>query len=394
MSLFRPERRAETSTAAQLIAEQRQGRIYAGVQVDDMRAMQLAAVWGCIDLIASIVSTLPIEEYRRVGGVRIEQSPPLLLVDPAGDGTGVEMWIRQLITSCLLRGNGYGLILAVGADGWPSQIESLHPDRVTWRRRLNFGPVESLLDNKLVDRWPAGPLWHLPVYVLPGSPVGMSPIQFAAQTIGLGLAAQKYGAEWFGQGKIPPATLETEQPVDGTQAAALKERVNAALADGGPLVLGAGLKFNPISVAPNEAQFLETMEYNSDDIARFFFRRPPGEGGNVTYANVEARSLDLLTYTLSEWLVLIEKALTRLRPRPRYVKFNADAFLRVDAMTRAKVLDIQVRGGVRNRDEARAYDDMKPIPDGTGVEFLWPPGATSVDATKEGGTNDGSPQPA
>jgi hypothetical protein len=87
-------------------------------------------------------------------------------------------------------------------------------------------------------------------------------------------------------------------------------------------------------------------------------------------------------------LVRFERAISRLRPGGRYDKFNVDAFLRTDAMTRAKVLDTQIRNGTRSRDEARALDDMKPIPDGTGSQFLWPPGATSVDATKEGGMSD------
>ncbi len=377
----------------------RSGRIYAGVPVTDVTALQLGAVWGCVDLLAELVSTLPVDEYRKVGAVRVEQPLPPLLVDPAGDGSGFEVWLRQMMVSGLMRGNLYGHINALGADGWPTVIESLHPDRVTWRRELNMGPVDSYLDNKLIERWPAGPLWHVPIHVTPGSPVGLSPIEFAAQTVGLGLAAQKYGAEWFGMGKIPPATLESDQIIDGPQAAAVKDRITDALFNGGPLVLGAGLKFNPISVSPEEAQFLATIKANADDIAKFFFRRPPGEGGSVTYANVEARSLDLLTYTLTGWLVRLERALSRLRPGGRYVKFNADALLRVDALTRARILDTQIRSGQRSRDEARALDDMPPIPDGTGADFLWPPYSTSVlhetpVSAEGGGTGDGSTPPA
>jgi HK97 family phage portal protein len=392
LQVKRQEKRTETLTAAQLIAEQRRGRIHAGVAVTDTTAMQLSAVWRCVDLLSEIVSTLPIDEYRKVNGVRIEQPPPPLLIDPAGDGTGFEVWCRQMMVSGLLRGNLYGWIEALGSDGWPTQIASVHPDEITPRRKMRAGPVEWFRDNKQVERWPAGPLWHVPVHVVPGSPVGLSPIEFAAQTIGLGIVAQKYGAEWFDQGKIPPSTLESDQNIDGTLATALKLRITDALNEGGPLVLGAGLKFNPISVSPEEAQFLETIEANADDIAAFFFRRPPGEGGSITYANVEARSLDLLTYSLTGWLVRLERGISRLRPGGRYEKFNLDALLRTDAMTRAKVLDTQVRNGTRNRDEARALDDMKPIPDGTGSQFVWPPGATTVDAMKEGGTDDGPPK--
>jgi HK97 family phage portal protein len=377
----------------QLAAAQGYGRrqmTTSGELVNDEKALTLSAVWGCVDLLSSLVSTLPIHEYRKVNGVSIAQPTPVLLEDPAGDGTGFEVWSRQLMTSCLLRGNGYGYIHQLGPDGWPTQIESLHPDRITWRRERNFGPVESFLDNQKIERWPLGPLWHLPVYVTPGSPIGMSPIQYAANTIGLGLAAQRFGAGWFNGGGLPVGTLESDQVIDKDTAIALKDRIRETLRPGEVMVLGAGLKFNAVQVNPEDSQFLETVKATNDEVARFFFRRPPGEGGSVTYANVESRSLDLLTYTLTGWLVPIEKAITRLRPRPRYVKFNADALVRVDLMSRYKAHDMAIRSGLNSRDERRELEDYGPIPDGTGDEFLWPPYATSLG----GEANDGSTQPA
>ena len=397
MSLFRREKRdASVQAYVEAAGHGRYQMTTSGQPVNDDRALQLAAVWGCVDLLSTLVSTLPIDEYRKVQGIRVAQPSPGLLEDPAGDGTGFEVWLRQLMTSCLLRGNGYGYIHQLGPDGWPTQIESLHPDRITWRRDLNFGPVESYLDNKVIERWPLGPLWHLPVYVTPGSPIGMSPIQFAANTIGLGLAAQRFGAGWFNGGGLPVGTLESDQVIDATTATALKERIRETMKPGEPLVLGAGLKFNAIQVNPEDSQFLETTKATADDVARFFFRRPPGEGGAITYANVEARSLDLLTYTLSGWLVPIEKAITRLRPRPRYVKFNADALVRVDLAARYKAHDLAIRSGLNSRDERRELEEYGPIPDGTGGEFLWPPYATSLGGDTNAGSNsaDGSSQPA
>jgi HK97 family phage portal protein len=132
-----------------------------------------------------------------------------------------------------------------------------------------------------------------------------------------------------------------------------------------------------MQVSPNESQFLETIKANADDVARFFFRRPPGEGGQVTYANVEARSLDLLTYTVGPWLVRLERSLSRLRARPRFVKFNADALLRVDLLSRYKAHDIAIRGGFASPDERRRLEDLPPVPGGAGQQFLWPPGGAA-----------------
>jgi phage portal protein BeeE len=111
----------------------------------------------------------------------------------------------------------------------------------------------------------------------------------------------------------------------------------------------------------------------------------------VTYANVEARSLDMLTYSVAPWLVRIERSITRLRPRPRYVKFNPDALVRVDLATRYKAHDMAIRGGWASRDERRELEDLPPIPDGSGQEFLWPPYATSL--TEGSADVDRPPQP-
>lgn len=363
---------------AELFADRPPMRVYAGEPVTDETSMRLSAVWGCIDLLSEIVSTMPVDEYRKDAAGTPRPIGSMFLEDPAGDGTGFEVWARQVMTSALTRGNAFGLITSVDNSMWPRTIEVLHPDRVDAKRAKNFGPVEWLLDDKPIERWPAGPLWHMPAYVIPGSPVGMSPIRYAAQSIGLGLAAQKFGAQWFADGMHPVSTVNTDQPVTDEQAKIIKQRIATVMAGGRePLVLGNGLTLNPIAVPPEESQFLETMRANADDIARYFFRRPPGEGGQVTYANVEARSLDLLTYTINGWLVRLERSLTRLRPRPRYVKFNADSLLRVDTATRYKAHDMAVRGGWKSRDEVRQDEDMPPIPDGSGSDFLWPPYSTA-----------------
>lgn len=389
---LRAERR-DTSLQASAEAQGHRLRTTSGVAVNDDQALRLAAVWGCVDLISELVSTLPVHEFRRVDDRLVQAATPAFLEDPAGDGYGYEVWARQALMSWLLRGNLYGWIERLGGDGWPAQIASVHPGEITARRERFGGPVEWYRDNKQVDQWPFGPLWHVPAYTVPGSPLGLSPITYAAETIGLGLAAMRYDAKWFDGGGLPLGTFETDQALDDTQAKAIKSRVTEALLDGGALVLGYGNKFNAMQVSPQDSQFLETIKANADDVARYFFRRPPGEGGSVTYANVEARSLDLLTYTLIGWLVRLEKALTRLRPRPRVVKINEKALLRVDALTQAKVADVLIRSGLRNRDELREKDDYAPIPGGAGQEFLWPPGATSVQAI-EGGPSDGPTKPA
>lgn len=395
MTLFRPketvEARAANLSAAELIAQHRNGgRVWAGVPVNDDQAMRLSAVWGCVDLIAEIVSTLPIHEYTDTGpgGTPERQQTPRLLLDPGGDGYGFEVWARAYMISSLLRGNEFGLIHALDDRSYPLVIENLHPDRVTYYEGKWH------IDNKVIDRYPYGEaqLWHVPSYSVPGTPLGLSPISYAAQTIGLGLAAQKFGGQWFGDGAHPTSKLTNKDGALASEddAKLLKSRIHSTLYNNREtLVLGGGWDLEPVQVSPNESQFLETTKANADDIARYFFRRPPGEGGEVTYANVEARSLDMLTYTINGWLVRMERAITRLRPRGRYVKFNADAMLRPDTKTKAEIDVLTIRGGVQTPNERRRLHDLSPLPGGD--ELLWPPFTTKSAADSdmpEGGTDE------
>lgn len=383
MSLFRPTRAKEArdwNSIADLIARGSGRSTYAGVLVTEESAMRHSAVWGCVDLLAEIVSTMPIDNFRRRPSGPSEELPVRWLEDPTGDGSGFEAWCRQLMVSLLLRGNGFGYIHDLDPTMLPRQIEILHPDRMAYRRDLNFGPMSWYLDGKPIDTWTnGGPLWHVAGYPAPGGPLGLSPISYAAETIGLGIAARKFGAQWFGDGAHPTSMLTNkDRDVDSEdEAKALKKRIKEVLVDNRePLVLGGGWELKPIQIAPNESQFLETIKANSEDIERFFFRRPPGLGGELNYANVEARSIDLLTYAVNGWLVRIERALSRLRPRGQFVKFNPGAMLRTDLKTRYEAHVLAIRGGFDTPNHRRELEDMAPLPDGD--KLLWPPFATKT----------------
>jgi HK97 family phage portal protein len=148
-----------------------------------------------------------------------------------------------------------------------------------------------------------------------------------------------------------------------------------------PLVLGAGTKLNSIQVNPNESQFLETSQANVADVARYFRVPPEMIGGkaadNLTYANQEQRGIAFLTYTLNPWLVRLERALSRLTPRGRFVKFNADALLRTDLKSRYEAHALAVRAGITTQNEVRNIEDMPDHGGEHAADLNWPPFATS-----------------
>jgi HK97 family phage portal protein len=226
------------------------------------------------------------------------------------------------------------------------------------------GAVEYRVDGQEVD--PAS-IWHVRAFAVPGSVEGLSPIQHARQAVGLGLAAERYAARFFGDSAIPSGLLTTDQHISGTDASDLKERWKASHGGGRReiAVLGNGARFQPITIPPEEAQFLEATRANVATIARYFGVQPEligGEsGGSLTYANVEQRALDFLTFGLRPWLVRLEVALSALLSSTTTVKFNAAALVRTDLLTRYQAHESAIRAGWKLRSEVRELEDLPPI---------------------------------
>lgn len=363
----------------------REQPVLTGESVDADSAARHGAVFACTDLIGRLISTLPIHEFDRSGEVRRQLTTPQIFVSPDGE-LDISGWLYQVLDSLLKRGNAFGLIQRYDSRGWPAQIATVHPSAVSAARKGRSGPIEWKLEGEPIGKWPQGDLWHMPAYTVAGSPIGVSPIGHAALTIGVGLGVQRFAAQWFRDGMIPAGLLTNDDEVPRELATLVQERWKDALnGNREPVVLGDGWKYEQVSIAPEESQFLDTIQANDVQVARFFGLGVEDIGGvrpggsSVLYQNQEHTNIHLLVRTIQPWLVRLERALTALRPRPRFVKFNPDALLRVDAATRAKVHDIGVRGGTLMPDEQRELEDRAPLPNGMGRRALWPPGRMQLD---------------
>ena len=327
-------------------------------------SLQKVAVWCAVDLTASMVSILPIDVYEGTGAAQREIAPPKILEDPSGEGYGVADWVYQYMASLLLRGNTNGHVADRDRLGNPTQIVLYHPDEVQGWRDLKSGLPTWRAGGAEV---PADEMWHQRAYSIPGRLMGLSPVAHHAGTIGLGIAASRFGQQWFEDGAHPSGMLTNDQALNKEQSQTAKARFMASLRGSRePLVLGAGWKFQAIQVAPEESQFLETQKYTSAECARIY---GPGvaeilgyeTGGAMTYANVEQRSLDLLTYSLDRWIVRTEKMFTAMLPPGQHVKLNRAALARTDLLTRfrAHALALQNRWTVPN--EVRQIEDQPPV---------------------------------
>lgn len=364
-----------------------------GLPATEQDALTHSAVYQCVNLIANTVAAFPADVYRKD-----PSGFPTLVTDrrPIVDQPSTEVdpinWRRQVVASWLLRGNAYGLVSGM-RGAYPTGIELVHPDRVSVDRVRPDAPTQFYLDREPIDRWPMGRLWHAPGVVLtPGQPLGMSVLQQAMADVGLGLAARKFASGIFTAGGIPTAVFMNDKPVNEDGSKRVKARVLEAMAGTRePLVMGDGWKYQQISISPEESQFLATTKANKSDVAGYF--GVPGEfvGGDkssMTYSNVEGRGIDLLRFCINWWVVLMDQALSQLLVRPEYVKLDVDDLLRADMQTRYSSYAEGIRAGFLSPDDVRAREGYKPIPDGKGDQYNWPPYANKDQNTQQDAAAD------
>lgn len=349
MALFRKkttEKRDASLEVMQYALQDRMGSTTAGVAVNPETAMRLSAWWSCVELVAGVGSSLPLDEFRKVGTEQIEVPLSMLFADPDPDpSVSAVAWRAQVLRSVTSRGNAYADLL--GAEmGTPTGAVTVHPDLVEWKyekRRNGRMSWEVYVAGVHRDRWPLGDFWHFGLFQQAGSPVGMSPVQYHRNTIGASIAAQRFGQQFFDRNGLPTVLLQMPGNPGDAEAKRLKEKViEATSGSREPLVLPDQIKYNKISIDPEDSQFLDTQRYGVEEIARIvlggFVELVGGAvsgGGSITYANREQRMADFIALSLApRYLVPLESALSALVPRGRYVKHNVDALLRADLQGR------------------------------------------------------------
>ena len=308
------------------------------------QALGNSTVWSCVGTIANSVSLMALQTFSGSGDVPKRVSDPPIVSSPSPGVTQSE-FLHQIMVSLLLRGNSYGHVNAFDSRMRPSQVELLDPDIV--RPRMVDGELQYWAQGTQI---PTAEVWHIRGMTLPGAKLGMSPIAYGALSMGVELSAAKFARDFFDGGGIPKAVLQSDMDITQEQATTLKERLMAATRSREPVALGSGVKYVPISVKPDESQFVATLQNAVSTVARFFFMPPEMVGGSsgqsMTYANREQRAIDYATYTVSHWLKRLEDAYFPMLPRPQFVSFDESMLLRMDAETQAKVRVTYIAGKV------------------------------------------------
>lgn len=375
------------------------GTVDAGVAVTPASAMRVMAVFACIRLIAETCAALPLKTYTGDGPERSEvklAAERYVWERPNSEQTQQVFW-EQAFASALSDGNTF-INTPRDALGRIAELWLVNPARVNIVRTRDGEKRYEIEGDR--TRTP-DEIVHVPAFTLPGRDRGLSPIGQARQAIGLSLAAEQFGARFFGAGSIPSGIISTKAKLDQPQAERLKARWRELHAGAGKAwdiaVLDADAEFHQLTIPPEDAQFLETRRFQLSEIARLY-RVPPHLIADVERSTswgtgIEEQNLAFVQYTLLPWLRRFEQAITAwlLPVRPRYARFVLDGLLRGDAASRITYYAAGRRDGWLNVNEIRALED-RPRIEGGDTYLQTPVGASpNADApASDGGDDDGT----
>ena len=364
------------------------GKANSGEQVDEKTAMQIATVYACVRLLAESVAQLPLHLYRVTdpdGQEKVPEHPlyTILYRQPNPEMTSFSYW-EAVMTHLLLWGNSYSQIVRDGKNNilglYPLLPENVEIDRTDkgelyyiYHAYTNEVPGEKNKD--IIFR--RDEMFHIPGLSFNGL-VGFSPIAMMKNSLGTTLAVEKYGSAFFKNGAQPsgvlqhPTTLKDPEKVRRQWHEAYGGTANAHRV----AVLEEGMQYKPISLPPEDSQFLSTREFGVEEICRIF-RVPPHmvqDLKRATFSNIEHQSIDFVVHTLDPWLVRIEKAIVKdllLEDEKDqfFPKFNVDGLLRGDYKSRMDGYSVGISTGIISPNEARRKENMPPLPAEEGGDF-------------------------
>jgi HK97 family phage portal protein len=351
-------------------------------------------VWRGVRLIADGVAKLPLRVFKRVDIDESEGNEPdrkhpayyLLRHSPCGSDWLTPFILKQMTQShVLFEGNGYIYIFR-DARGAPTDLVPLLPDR-TYPIRVD-GTIWYITSVRTPEggteqrKLPADDVIHIKGLGFDGL-CGYSLYDVGRDALGLGLACQDFGCKFFGNGSRASGVFLVPGNIDEEAAMNLREtfdRLHTGIDQSWKvMILEEGIKYEKMSVDPNEGQFLETREFEIKSVANLLGVPPHklGSKDRTSYNSLEQENQAFLDETLDPWLVnweeeLEQKLLTEdeRREDSRFIAFDRDALVRADMTSRYEANNLALSGGWKNRDEVRRGEHLNPIPDGEGKKFL------------------------
>lgn len=351
-----------------------------GVSVSEYSALHYSPVWAGVTTLARDIAKLPLPLWRNLpnGGKERFTSHPLyrILHDEANPEMTSFKFRETMQALCLLYGNAYAEILRTTGTNRPVGMYPIVPSRVTPFREDRSGTLRYRVTNPNGGQSIVMPadMIHLSSLSTDGV-IGHSLTEHANESIGLGVALERFGGSFFGQGSTFGGVVEVPGAMTEDAKKNLRSLIEAVHAGVDRahriLVLANGSKFTPRGTAPNEAQFIETRKFQITETARWL-NMPPhklGDLENAHFTNIEEQEIQYYVGTVSGWLKMWEQELTRKLISPleysqQTIEHVLEGVLRGDSTKRAAFYDTMVKLGAFSINDVLRKENMNPIPDG------------------------------
>lgn len=347
------------------------GSTTSGKTVNETTAMQTTAVYACVRILAETIASLPLHTYKSTtdGKEKARDHPIYYLLSDAPNSEMTSFVFREtLMGHLLLWGNAYAQIVRDGR-GNIIALYPLMPDKMTVNRSER-GEIYYLYNKEGHDYiLHSYEVLHIPGLGFDGL-IGYSPIGMAKNAIGMALATEEYGAKFFSNGANPGGVLE--HPGVVKDPARVRDSWNSVYQGSSNshkvAVLEEGMKFQAIGIPPEQAQFLETRKFQTEEICRIF-RVPPhlvASLDRATFSNIEHQSISFVVHTIRPWLVRVEQSInkalfTEAERKEYFVSFIVEGLLRGDYNSRMQGYATGIQNGFMSPNDVRSLENMNPI---------------------------------
>jgi HK97 family phage portal protein len=337
---------------------------WSGEIVTEVTAVAHSAVLASVTILADSIASMPVELVRRRAD-RLERLPTPSVFEQPNDQQNMFEFVHQTMLTLALHGNAY-IYAPRGSNGLPVEMRNIHPHAIKGIATTDTG--ELIYDLGKIE-YSSKDIRSIHWAILPNQIRGISPLETMRNTVGMGLAMDRFLAQFYGEGATPSSVLETDQSITPEQAKQIRDNWEEAhYKHRKPAVLQGGLKWRSVTTSAADMQMLEHKESIIRDIARVY--RIPlhlilGTGGDSqTYQNIEALGSAFFKYTLLGWVRRLESAFSEMLPYGESVRFNPEEFLRADLGTRVRAQQTQIMAGTMTPNEAREIENREPYEGG------------------------------
>lgn len=366
---------------------------FSGVQVNELTALGISAVYRSVALISETIASLPLRTFRDTdtGRVRVRS----FLDNPSGEGgdlTSFEFW-ETVLCHLLLHGNAY-LMHIFNQGGGVAGLFPVHPLLVTteWNAEVPGGKTfKATLVNGQSRTFDASTMTQIMGKSLDGLK-GLSPIALARNSFGISVAGDRAAAKVFSNGAMVSGMVTPEEDLTEDEAKVIKDSLNAKVAGwenaGDIAVINRKLKFSQWTMSLEDAQFLQSRQFQIEEVARWFgippFALMQTDKQTSWGTGIESQQRGLGRTVLAPWTSRIEQRASRLLASPRFVEWDFAGLERATPAEEIRLILEQIKGGLITVNEGRKLRGLDPV---DGGDVLQPPQASatppSPDSTEE-----------